>query len=503
MSASPSRSATGIGSRVVLAIVAAMVLAGVGWLRFRERPPSLAPTRAGDTEEMGGIAPSLSAPAEREAFGSGNGSGSSNGSGGGPTERAAGATTPFAPPTVPRNSGAARVRIAGTLVDEHARPIDERRLREATTGEIPRIWFTRSGRRLAEFSLLPHGELFVDVVPPVDRTELRAEVTLAGRTFATFLEPTLDAPFTLRVELSALALDTSAATIVVRPAPQTAEPSDRYVVLFRDTLRRATWIDESGRARFPTLPAGEWCGVVCVDGELPVEFSLALGERDDLELLVLLAPGFRIRGEAAWDGLVAPLPPCVVVAARADAPPADATEPRPRLQGATAQLGGDGSFELGPFPAGRWRLQLLRVDGTPAILHEEVVTTGGREVERVNWQVTPARPPTRLVRLLFAWPGGLPPEPQGNVLIPRALLATFFGAGGAVVGRGLADPGAREPPQLPLPDGATVLELAWRDVADGRLLDSGVAITRIALPRVVQDGASSDLKVEFAEVPRD
>jgi len=496
-----TRASVGVGAWLLLLAVV-LLLAGAAFLLFwQEEKPGVARLASRDD------APERDARADRAEPVAADRSAE----GGGPSERSrpprpeggARATAAATRPPAAAPSDAARRRISGVLVDEHARPISEESLRAAVVGELPRVWFTQAGRRLAEFALLPDGNLFVDVVPPVDRTELRAEVTLAGRTFATFLDHELREPFSLRVELSALPLDTSAATIVVRPPPATEELSDRYVVLFREAERRATWIDATGLARFPTLREGTWEGIVCVSGEQPIEFEFTLGERDDRDVLVELRPGFRIRGEAAWSDLVAPLPPCVVVATRLDGAEPDPDARRERLQGGVVPLGGDGSFELGPLPAATWRLELLRIDREPQTLHEEVVITGRRDVETVAWRITPPQPPARVVRFLFAWPGELPPEPTGNIVIPRALVVTFFGAGAAVVGRGLLDPAASAPPQLPLPEGATVVELAWRDLADGRLLDSGVAVTRVALPKVVQSGATRDLKVTFAAVPRD
>jgi hypothetical protein len=490
-----SRSA---GWAVVVLLVAGVVAFLV--IRADDSPKlSPAPARQGDAADVppdGGVAPIAVERASNEGEGGGAGSSSGvvpvRGSEGGSVARVSVATGPTK-----------SLRIEGALVDEHARLIDEEQLFAAVAGEVPRIWLTQAGRRLAEFWRSPGGNLWVDLEMAADRSELRAETRLAGRTFATFLDPELREPFTLRVELSALALDSSAVTVVVRPAPTAEELRDRFVVLFRDAERRASWIDGSGLARFSTLAAGSWEGVVCISGELPVEFAFELGERDDRDVLVELRRGFRIRGEAGWSDLVAPLPPCVVVATRIESQEPVADARRPRLQGGVAHLGGDGSFVFEALPAGRWRLELLRVDREPQSLHEEVVTTGLRDVETVTWRIVPPKPPARSVRFLFAWPGDHAPEPAGNLVIPRALVATFFGAGATVVGRGLLDPDAKQPPQLPLPEGATVVELAWRDLVDGRLLDSGVPVTRVALPRVVQSGATQHLKVTFAAVPRD
>ena len=482
-----------------------LLVAGAAFVLFRQgATPTLAPPASRSRDEAAAPPDGRATPVSADRAATAGESREPSRAGAGAAERARPAAAIAPAPVAP---GTTRIHIEGALVDEHARPISEERLRTAVTGELPRIWFTHAGRRLAEFSLNPGGGLHLDVVPPVDRTELCAEITLAGRTFATFLAAELGTPFALRVDLSALALDSSAATIVVRPAPATEEMGDRYVVLFREAQRRATWIDQAGLARFPMLHAGTWEGIVCIAGELPVEFAFTLGERDDRDVLVELRPGFRIRGEAAWSDLVAPLPPCVVIATRLDRAEADADAEtdmrRARLQGGVALLGGDGSFELGPLPAGTWRLELQRIDDEPQSLHQEVVTTGGRDVETVAWRITPPQRPARIVRFLLAWPGDLPPEPTGKVVIPRALAVTFFGAGAAVVGRGVLDPIASTTPQLALPDGATVVELKWRDIAGGRLLDSGVAVTRVALPKVVQSGATRDLKVTFAAVPRD
>jgi hypothetical protein len=217
----------------------------------------------------------------------------------------------------------------------------------------------------------------------------------------------------------------------------------------------------------------------------------------DRELLIELAPGFRIAGVAAWDGLEAPLPRAIAIVTSLAG--GDAS-----LTGASAQLGGDGSFELGPLPAGEWRLQILRVDKVTDVLHESVVTLGGREVERLDLRIAVRRPATRFVRLLIEWPREQPRDDVGFAAVRRALLATFLGADDVVVGRSLvADPRSPRQLLLALPEGATVLELAWREFAGALLLDSGVAVTRVPLPRVVQDGKSQDLKVELAAAPRD
>lgn len=391
-----------------------------------------------------------------------------------------------------------RVQLRGTLVDEHDRTVDVARLRAAAAGEVPRLWLTKHGRRLDEFNLLGDGTLLGDVILPVrERAGLAAELSLAGRRFATEVSPDFTQPFTLRIDFSALALESSAATIVVRPNPQAVDAAEKFVVLRDGATRRAATIDDAGRARFETLTAGKWRGVTAIDGTTPVEFTLELGVRDDRELLVEIAPGFRIAGVAAWDGLDAPLPRCLAIAlpvAGRDA----------ALQGVSAQLGGDGSFELGPLPAGEWRFQLVRIDKVSDVLHESLVTLGGREVERLDLRIAPRRPPTRFVRLLLEWPRDQPRDDEGFARVRRSMIATFLGQDGAVVGRGLVvDPRLPRMSLLALPEGATVLELAWRDFAGPLLLDSGVAVTRVPLPRVVQDGKSGDLKVELAAAPRD
>lgn len=405
-------------------------------------------------------------------------------------------------PAAERRSPASVIELRGQLVNEHGRKLDEEQLRAAAAGEFPRVWLTQHQRRFAEFGRTPAGSLRVEFVPPIDRTGFAAEVTIGARRFATSVDPEEPAPFQLRIEFSAIEAASSAATIVIRPAPQTVNANDRFVTLYRGAVRRAATIEDAGRARFATLDAGRWRGVVCIEGALPMEFDLELGERDDRELLVELQPGFRIVGEAAWDGLEVRLPPAVVVAERVEAVGATAIE-RARLQGAFVALGGDGSFELGPLPAGEWRLQMLRKDGVVAVLHEQVVVLGGREVEHVSWRIAPVRPPTRIVRLLLEWPATQPRDSQSLFVAARGLVATFLGADGAVVGRGMIDPGASAVPQLELPLGATALELVWRDQTGGLLLDSDVGITHVALPRVVQEGKSQDLKVTLATAPRD
>ena len=391
-----------------------------------------------------------------------------------------------------------RVQLRGQLVDEHDRTVDVARLRAAAAGEVPRIWLTKSGQRLDEFNCIADGVLLGDVILPVrERAGLAAELSLGGRRFATGVSPDFTQPFTLRVDFSALALESSAATIVVRPNPQAVDGAEKFVVLRDGATRRAATIDDAGRARFETLTAATWRGVTAIDGMTPVEFTLELGERDDRELLVELSPGFRIAGVAAWDGLEAPLPRANVIATRVAT--GDAA-----LQGAAAQLGGDGSFELGPLPAGEWRLQLVRVEKVSDVLHESVVTLGGREVERLDLRIAPRRPPTRFVRLLLEWPRDQPREDEGFARVRRVMIATFLGQDGVVVGRGLVvDPRLPRMSMLALPEGATVLELAWRDLANSLLLDSGVAVTRVPLPRVVQEGKSQDLKVDLAAAPRD
>ncbi|MBL8843823.1 MAG: hypothetical protein JNL90_20040 [Planctomycetes bacterium] len=405
-----------------------------------------------------------------------------------------------------------RIEVTGALVDEHARPLDERALFAAAAGTLPRVWLVQRGERLAEFGRNPDGFLRTSLLAPPDRSGLEAELSLGARRFATFLEESLSTPFTLRVDLSALAVEGSAATIVVRPNPPHDTDDRAGVVLWQGATRRALWLDEAGRARFTALDAGRWRGVVRVAGERPAEFALELAERDDREVLVQLQPGFRIVGSAAWDGIEASLPRAVAsvtrIAAAAGATAAavasvgDEAEP-PLLDGGFAPLGGDGSFALGPLPAGAWRLQIVRTDGAIAVLHEVVVELGGRDVERLELRIAPQRPPTRIVRLLLEWPAEAPRALNEQIIVPRLLQATFRGPGDTVVGHGFADPRSRTPPELELPQGAVALELEWRDSVDGLLLDSGVAPTRVLLPRVVQEGRTQDLRVELAAAPRD
>lgn len=416
-------------------------------------------------------------------------------------------------PAAPRRE---HVELRGALVDEHARPLDERALLAAAAGELPRVWLVQRGERLAEFNRNANGSLRTSLLAPPDRSGIEAELSLGGRRFATFLEESLNTPFTLRVDLSALAAEGSAATIVVRPNLPLDVDDRAAVLLWQGGARRGVYLDEAGRARFTALAAGRWRGVVRVPAQRPVEFTLELGERDDRELLVELQPGFRIVGSAAWDGLDAPLPRAVASVARLDAgddpaTPSDAAieavevdgAATALLQGGFAPLGGDGSFALGPLPAGRWRLQIVRADGVVAVLHEVVVELGGREVERLELRIAPQRPPTRIVRLLLEWPAEAPREANQQIIVPRVLLATFRGPGEAVVGHGFADPRSRTPPELELPQGAVALELEWRDSVNGLLLDSGIAPTRVLLPRVVQEGRTQDLRVELSAAPRD
>ncbi len=117
--------------------------------------------------------------------------------------------------------------------------------------------------------------------------------------------------------------------------------------------------------------------------------------------------------------------------------------------------------------------------------------------------ITPQRPPTRIVRLLLEWPAEAPRAANEQIIVPRLLLATFRGPGDTVVGRGFADPRSRTPPELELPHGAVALELEWRDSVNELLLDSGVAPTRVLLPRVVQEGRTPDLRVALVAAPRD
>ncbi len=394
-----------------------------------------------------------------------------------------------------------RVEVTGALADEHARPLDEPTLTAAAAGTIPRVWLVQRGARLAEFTRNPNGDLTASLLAPLDRSEIEAELMLGGRRFATFLESELTTPFTLRVDLSAIAAAGCAATIVVRPNPK-PDLDDRAGVLLRQgSARRGVWLDEEGRARFTALDAGRWSGVVRVAGQLPAEFTLELGERDDRDVLVELQPGFRIVGSAAWDGIEAPLPQAIASVARLAA--SDVAGHSAALQGGFAPLGGDGSFALGPLPAGRWRLQIVRTDGVVATLHEVVVELGGREVERLDLRIKPVRPPTRIVRLLLEWPAEAPRDVNEQIVIPRTLVATFRASDGAEVGHGFADPLSRTPPELELPIGAVALELEWRDNFTGLLLASGIAPTRVALPRVVQDGKTPDLKVVLSAAPRD
>jgi hypothetical protein len=155
-----------------------------------------------------------------------------------------------------------RVQLRGLLVDEHDRVVDLARLRAAAAGEVARIWLTKHGQRLDEFNCLGDGTLLGDVILPLrERAGLAAELSLGGRRFATGVGPDFTQPFTLRIDFSALTLESSAATIVVRPNPQQVEAADKFVVLRDGATRRAALIDDAGRARFETLTAGKWRGV--------------------------------------------------------------------------------------------------------------------------------------------------------------------------------------------------------------------------------------------------
>lgn len=404
-----------------------------------------------------------------------------------------------------------QIQLNGLVVDEHDQPLEVERLRERVAGELPRVWLVHRGQRVMEFLWLSEGLLRGALVPPAEPDGLRAELVVAGRRFDVPVELDREARFTLRVDLASLGAESSALTVVVRPNPQAVAPTDKWVVLRRSGTRRAAALDRDGIARFATLAPGVWRGVVVVDGELPAEFTVQLGEREDREQLVELQQGFRITGFVEWDGLEEPLPPGGVLATRARPPfagPLDdgAIEVLPDpVCGSFARLGGDGSYALGPLTEGEWRLQVVRLDGIGAAtaLAERRVVLGGRDVERVDLLVPVAGPPARTLRLLMTGPGGVPRDVLGNFAIPRMLVASFFGAEGEVLSSTFVDGRPTVAPVVPLPAGAVRLELVWREQAGGLLLDCGLPVTRVALPRVVQEGKTEDLRVELAADPRD
>jgi hypothetical protein len=499
----PTGGSRGVG-RVVAAVAVALALAITSWIASTtvgDDSPRLEPLARGSSREADAAAndlPGTSPPAaSTEGTMPTRAEQGSRAPGSGTSSTESAAERP--PSAVDRLRRPSRVQVNGQLVDPVGQPLDWDAVREALPGE-PIVVRVRSEAGAAPCILLPGGAMRGVIaatregaLPPV------AQLELAGRVFRAKVDLSTDEPFRLAVDLAGLTEAFACVTIIARPMPETQDPRNGIALLVRGAATKESRLDRDGRARFATLTAGHWLGMVEVDGRAPTPFDVLVEAREQKEVLVELERAFSLQGRVTFvDGT--PVPGAVVTAERTGVPLRLGVDPDDSrisigvglapFDRAQAVVDVDGEYELLALPAGEYALEVhgeFHGDARQPVrgrLQATMARLGSRERERVDFAVDrPAAGGIEPLLLMIVAPNTDDGILGAERLFGRPMTARFLdGAGHPLASEVAWFQDLRGSMRLLRPAGAVRIEVScWRRRGDWRLL-SALATAASNLP---------------------